>query len=200
MPFAIFLEIDILFSFYVFPHVSQAQAGLGNPERGLPVTSAEASSALKATVLIVLAPPVSWVLGRSRPFRGHCQQLSHSARIPPTSHSCLPGVESMAGLRCSRHRPAAVPDTALMSYAGTSQGVSSPVSGLWVEMNAVSLSHVPPAEENFCPNLGKLPSSTVPLKLAQRICLAYMSLGTCVSLVSVARTQYLRLGKKKKNV
>lgn len=29
VPFALFLEIDILFSFYVFPHVSQAQAGLG---------------------------------------------------------------------------------------------------------------------------------------------------------------------------
>lgn len=163
MPFAIFLEIDILFSFYVFPHVSQAQAGLGNPERGLPITSAEASSALKATVLIVL---VSWV-GRSRPFRGHCQQLSYSVRILPTSHSCLPSVESMAGPRCSRHLPTAMPDTALMSFAGTSQGVTSPISVLWVEMNAVSLSHVPPAEENFCPNLGKLPSSTIPLKLAQ---------------------------------
>lgn len=155
MPFAIFLEIDILFSFYVFPHVSQAQAGLGNPERGLPITSAEASSALKATVLIVLAPPISWVLGRSRPFRGHCQQLSYSVRIPLISHSCLPSVESMAGPRCSRHLPTAMPDTALMSFAGTSQGVTSPISVLWVEMNAVSLSHVPPCRREFLSQPGE---------------------------------------------
>lgn len=148
MPFAVFLEIDILFSFYVFPHVSQAQVGLGNHERGFPVTSAEASSALKATVLIVL---VSWV-GRSRPFRGHCQQLSYSVRMPPTSHSCLPGVESMAGPRCSRHLPTAVPDTALMSFAGTSQGVTSPISVLWVEMNAVSL---PPCRREFLSQPGE---------------------------------------------
>lgn len=94
-------------------------------------------ASLKATVLIVLARPLSWVLGRSRLFLGCCQQLSHSARVLPTSHSCLPSVESMAGPRCSRHLPTAVPNMTLMNFAGTIQGVTSPISGLWVEMQCL---------------------------------------------------------------